>query len=300
MRRACFCRLIPLLAVILSAATMGPARGTTTTGAAAANEKTPLTVTYIGNEGFLLEAGGRKVLVDALVRPDRPVYVEVSAATRRKLEAAEAPFDDVDLVLATHHHGDHFDPRAVGRHLAASPRAVFVSTPQARAELARSFADFEAIADRVRAPVPAPGERVSMPELGLAVLDLHHGRDRDPPVENRGFVIELGGWTLLHVGDTEATRPDLAPFRLAEVGIDLAFLPDWFLAAAPWEGLTEELVRPRRIVVIHLPPGWDRGAGADDRRARQRVDEIRLRHPDALVFRRELEAQTLQAPHSTP
>ena len=55
--------------------------------------------------------------------------------------------DNVDLILATHNHADHFDPIAVGRHLRANPEARFVSTKQAVKSLRDRVEDFEAIAD---------------------------------------------------------------------------------------------------------------------------------------------------------
>ena len=40
-------------------------------------------------------------------------------------------------MLASHHHGDHFDAEAVARHLASNPGARFVSTRQAVDRLQR-------------------------------------------------------------------------------------------------------------------------------------------------------------------
>ncbi|MDH3458268.1 MAG: hypothetical protein OER90_15610, partial [Gemmatimonadota bacterium] len=56
-------------------------------------------VTYLGNAGVFISYAGHGVLIDALVRRGIPPYVTAPADVREKLERAESPFDDVDLVL---------------------------------------------------------------------------------------------------------------------------------------------------------------------------------------------------------
>jgi L-ascorbate metabolism protein UlaG (beta-lactamase superfamily) len=215
----------------------------------------PLCLTYLANEGFLITGAGRKVLVDALHHATVPEYPAVPAATLADLEAARGPFAGVDLVLATHHHGDHFDPQAVGRHLLANRRARFVSTPQAVAQLREGFAEYGQIAERVVAVYPAEGEHreleLGIPGLALTALNLTHGR-REPPIENLGFLLELAGHRLLHAGDTVADEKDLAGLDLPSARIDLALLPYWLLLDGGHEAV-ERNYRPRRVVAIHLP-----------------------------------------------
>ncbi len=205
-------------------------------------------VTYIANEGFLLASGESKVLVDALLDEGLRGYARPTEPTRIALEAAQPPFDGVDLVLATHFHGDHFGPRAVSRHLAANPSALLVSTPQAIARLTPE------LSGRSRAVHPAEGEveRLTVGDVRLTVLNLHHGRDRDPPVQNLGFLIEMGGVMLLHVGDTEVGVEDVRAYRQELERVDLGLIPTWFLAYEGWSRVTREIFRPREIVMMHL------------------------------------------------
>lgn len=84
----------------------------------------PIELTYIANEGFLITGGGKKVLVDALLREGIPEsYLRPAPETLKKMEASQPPFDGVDLVLATHFHRDHFNAGSVAAHLRANPRA---------------------------------------------------------------------------------------------------------------------------------------------------------------------------------
>src|SRR5512147_2776523 len=54
-------------------------------------------ITYVANSGFLIWAGEKKVLVDALFDND---HGHPGAPTL--VRDGKAPFDDIDLVLATH------------------------------------------------------------------------------------------------------------------------------------------------------------------------------------------------------
>ena len=87
-------------------------------------------IMYLANEGFLLTSGDHKVLIDGLFREGGD-YATLSLESRETVETALPPFDTVDVVLATHHHADHFHAVAVCRFLDSNPLAQFVSTQQA-------------------------------------------------------------------------------------------------------------------------------------------------------------------------
>jgi L-ascorbate metabolism protein UlaG (beta-lactamase superfamily) len=244
-----------------------------------------LELTYLANEGFLLEGGDRRVLVDALFREGVAGYPTLAAGERERLETAQPPYDRVDVVLATHHHADHFDPVAVVRHLRANPRAVFVSTPEA-SRRAREQAE-PALHSRIRGISPEDGRALAVEAGGLRfeALGLHHGRDRKLPVANLGFLLHLGGVTLIHVGDTEATAEDLAPFDLGHAGLDVALVPTWLAHAAPWKNTLRSALPARRLVVMHVPapdaPADWFGSGG---RLEATVGEIRDTFPGAEVM----------------
>ncbi len=227
-------------------------------------------ITYLGNEGFLLRAGETKVLVDALFGDGLRGYPVVPTPIRANLEGARGRFAGVDLILASHFHGDHFDAAAVARHLRANPDAVFLSTNQAVAELRRELGPAAAERQLVAA-LPDEGETsgLELPGVTVATLNLHHGRDRRPLVENLGLVIRLGGLTLLHVGDTEAGEADLLPHRQLLAMVDVWMLPSWLLDEPAWLAAPGRPPRDGRQIAMHLPapsapPSWFGAAGDHD------------------------------------
>ena len=245
-------------------------------------------LTYLGNDGVLISAAGRKVVIDALYGDGLPGYVTLPVPHRDKLELAQAPFDGIDLILATHYHRDHFDAGAVALHLARNPKAVFVSTEQAVAKLREQVDDFSTLEKRVHALAPEEGRPVRLEPGGIAltVLNLHHGRGRD--VQNLGFIVELGGTTFLHTGDTLASAEDLAKYDLFEKTFDVALLPFFQLDAA-----LSNSIRARRVVALHLPaadaPASYFGNAGNLDALIERIESV----PGILVFRKPMERRTL-------
>ncbi|REK07872.1 MAG: MBL fold metallo-hydrolase [Acidobacteria bacterium] len=214
-------------------------------------------ILYLGNEGVLVRDGEHAVLIDALFGDGLDGYAAVPEEVRRQVESATGEFDDVDLVLATHFHDDHFDPAAVARQLRANPEALFVSTPDAVGRLPAGVA--------ARAVLPEEGEPVVLEHRGirLTVIRMHHGRNR-PGIQNLGFVVELPTAKILHVGDTELSEEEWLALELPRRGIDWALLPTWQVKAG-----TIEAIAPRRgVLALHLPEpdapaGWFPSSGRD-------------------------------------
>ncbi|MFQ5349746.1 MAG: MBL fold metallo-hydrolase [Thermoanaerobaculia bacterium] len=209
-----------------------------------------LRVTYLANEGFLLEAGETKVLVDALFGDGLREYPAVPAAVRGDLEAARGRFADIDLILVSHSHADHFDRAAVARHLRANPEAAFLSTTEVVSELRRELGKL-ADSREIVAAYPDRDESVvhSLQGVDVRVLNLHHGR---LPIENLGLIVTLGGFDLLHVGDTSAGAPDLRPYaRLLET-VDIWVLPDWLMGEPEWEAARARVAGPTWLINMHL------------------------------------------------
>lgn len=274
--------------------------GVLSSGAAAAPDAAPpatsateVRITHVGNAGFLVEAGGKKVIIDALYRAGVPGHVVLSREVQNAAEAGRAPFDGVSLVLATHVHNDHFDGNAVGRHLLSNPAATFVTTPQTVARMEQVFPAFSAVAARVRGVFPPEGEKlaVDVNGLGLKVLTLHHGRTT--PFQNIGFLLDLDGATLLHVGDTEASHPELGRYALPAERIDVAFVPFWYLLDELGRKALQDAIGARTIVPMHIPaPGAPSalfGPGQD----RNGVLQLLRQMKDVLVLEGEMETKVV-------
>jgi L-ascorbate metabolism protein UlaG (beta-lactamase superfamily) len=221
---------------------------------------------YVANAGMLVSLEGRTFLIDAPIREGIAPYATSPEDERKLLEEARAPYDNVDAILITHWHEDHFSPEAVAAHMTRNARAVLISSAEV-AERVRAVAP-NLDASRLRAVVPGPGEsqQVDVGGVPVRVLRIRHNPTRRLPEQHVGFLI---GTTqpVLHVGDADPTAANFTVLRSLP-GVDLALLPFWYVQTDASRRMVAEAIKPKRIVGMHLPPSeWPavsdklRGAG---------------------------------------
>jgi L-ascorbate metabolism protein UlaG (beta-lactamase superfamily) len=206
-------------------------------------------VTYIANEGVLLDFGSKKIVIDGMFR-HLPGYPRPSDTARNEMENALGKFAEVDLVLATHHHADHFDAKVVGWHLTANRKATFVAARQATQDLAEKFPGYPQFASRVLEVTPGTGQSIELQAGGvpLRVLRLRHGNTM-----NVGFLLDMGLFKVLHVGDADGDVANFDPFDLQKEEIDYALLPYWYALDAESRRVIREHIAPKQVIFFHIP-----------------------------------------------
>jgi L-ascorbate metabolism protein UlaG (beta-lactamase superfamily) len=154
-----------------------------------------LTITFIGHGTLMLAFGGKVLHVD-------PYGKLADYATLPK----------ADVVLITHHHGDHLDPAAL-KHIRTEKTAVVASAlcaPKVPGALVMKNGETRTVAGIAIEAVPA--------------YNIVHIRDTNrpwhPKGEGNGYVLTLGKTRVYIAGDTENT-----PEMKALERIDVAFLP---------------------------------------------------------------------------
>jgi L-ascorbate metabolism protein UlaG (beta-lactamase superfamily) len=259
-----------ILGLFLAAAGMLAASGPAKTG--------PDAVTSVGISGFLIEAGGRKILIDGLSD-------FTPGAVERSILAGEAPFDGLDLVLATHRHGDHFKAESVGLCLQNHPKAVFVA-PKDAADQVTGFPG------RVFPVQAAEGRRTLLEANGIRTqaMPLSHGTPPAgvPGIVNLGYLVTAGSVTFFHTGDIDPSQ--LTPVLIQALGlteerIDFAFVPGFFLAMPQPPDFVTKGIRPRVFIAAHLPAA---GQEPLDHEA------IRRNFPTAVLFKSVLDRWIVQ------
>ncbi len=245
-----------------------------------AQAPTPLEVTYIANEGFLISAGSSKVLIDAL--HENPwAYESTPEDVLAAMSSGEPPFDGVDLLIASHHHADHFSAHLVHPYLAQRPQITFISSQLAVDTLAEFAGDaYPQVAGQVRNVNPEWGssEEVMVDGIRVRLLTLNHaGPDREEgPVLTLGSLVMLDGRTILHLADmVDLTIAEyLVGYGLAGEEIDVLFLDHFFLLGEIGPDLVRDHINPKHIVMMHLRP-------EEREEVREQVQAV---FPNAVVF----------------
>jgi L-ascorbate metabolism protein UlaG (beta-lactamase superfamily) len=165
-----------------------------------------------------------------------------------------------DWILITHAHQDHFQPEEIER--LSTPSTKLIAPHDVAKELSGDVT-----------PV-APGESHDVGGLRFTTVPAYNvveHRLQSHPKESRwvGYIVELGGGTYYHAGDT-----DHAP-ELDEVKADVAFLPigDGPYTMGPDEaaGLAK-VIKPQIAVPMHY--GFVVGQVSDADRFREAADPV--------------------------
>ncbi|MCH9007258.1 MBL fold metallo-hydrolase [candidate division KSB1 bacterium] len=238
-------------------------------------------ITYIANAGVMIEHAGKKVVIDAHHYKGNPLYQPAPWNVLEKMVNGMKPFDRVDLILATHMHADHFDAASVGEHLFYSKDAKFVASDQMTVLLDKEYKSF----DKIRAQVKTinPGwkfsNEIDIDGIRVKVLGMKHGSAKFASLQNMGYVIKIGKYTFLHIGDADGSEENFESFHLNLEGIDFAFMPYWFLTYKPFNKIVDEYILTGRIIAVHIPP--------------EELDQVRKKilatYPNAIIFSKPME-----------
>jgi L-ascorbate metabolism protein UlaG (beta-lactamase superfamily) len=154
-----------------------------------------LVITFIGHGTLMIQVGGKTIHID-------PVAQYADYSTLRK----------ADVILITHHHGDHCDPKAIEKIRTAATTTILTATcaQNVTGGIVLANNEMRTIGDVMVTAVPAynlkhgPGE----------------GKVFHPKGEGNGYILTVGKTRVYVAGDTENT-----PEMKALNNIDVAFLP---------------------------------------------------------------------------
>ncbi len=213
-----------------------------------------LEITYIGNEGFLLSIGGKKILLDAL--QENPwSYDNIPPDTKKKILAATPPYDKLDLNIASHAHLDHFEPKMTAAAMRAHPEMVFISSQPAVNQLKEAAGEhFAELAKRVRNITPKWDtlEETSYKGIGVKLMPVNHS-SRQPPYMTLAALVNLEGIKLFHLADSVAAS-NLESFKKLELqkeGIDILFADKFFLSDKIGKEILKNYLKPKLIILMH-------------------------------------------------
>lgn len=204
---------------------------------------TELTVEHVANAGVKIISGDKSVLIDALFGP-HPHFNYLDDEQFAQLNQQGA-----DLALATHGHSDHFSTDRVSQFLKANPSTLFIGTPS----MLQSLKHKTSLSQLTTASLDNfQSKTFTHNDIKVTVLDFPHMEPRPGQAKNYGFVVQLNGWTVLHVGDADVSRKAIQGLNLAEYNIDLALIHDLFPVRHPDYQQLLKLINSKHLAFIHM------------------------------------------------
>jgi len=179
---------------------------------------------WLGQSGFLVQWNGIHVLLDPYLsdsltrkysQSDKP-HVRM---TELVVDPARLSF--INIATSTHNHTDHLDAETLCPILDRNPNLKLV-IPEAN----RDF-----VAERLKIDPSKPigvddGSSVELCGMRFSgVASAHESVDRDESGRAKylGYVLQFGGWSIYHSGDT--VRYEGMSDKLREFKVDVALLP---------------------------------------------------------------------------
>lgn len=216
---------------------------------------------YLANAGVMIARGDTKILFDPFFRNDYGHYDRVPPALESELIAGSSPWDGIDAIFISHHHGDHFDPAVVMNYLHRWPSVRLYAPQQAvTALLALETEPDESLLDRVhslRLERDSPAVHFEMDGLLIEAVRIAHAGwpNRHASVENIAFRVTLdNATTVTHLGDADAAREHYAPHAAhwQARATDLAMVPVWLMLTDKGRYVLNQHIDAAHTIGIHV------------------------------------------------
>ena len=235
-------------------------------------EPDDLTITFVANAGFLMEAGEYKIAIDAFLQPWSG-YQSLSESDVNKMRNARWPFDEIDLIFVTHDHFDHYSADVVAANLEQNPESIGLSTQGVAENLRVIAGDQEDLLERMIGKKIRTGERSQMilNGIGVELMNFPHGPGSP---ENMGVIFSIGGFRVFHTGDLnpDQTLDVLVQYGISDKNIDVAMVPAFWLSITRYQSFLDEINAPY-IIPMHFDPAQSRT-----------METLQHDFPNAIIF----------------
>jgi L-ascorbate metabolism protein UlaG (beta-lactamase superfamily) len=263
-----------------------------------AGQSKNLAITYIANEGFLLQSEHHKILIDALFDESYGTFQVPDKTVLQNIQQSVAPFDSIDALLLTHYHKDHCNPALINKYLAKHPATPFVTSKPSLVFIDGECFGFVARQAQFREMTPPANRSVAQTigDIPVTAYGLKHltylknGIDLEQYMFNVSFYFTMDGISVFHSGDVmpDAFALYQAQHKNWQLHTDVAFLYYKILEAEPKEvKRVLDMLHPRYIVPMHIP-------SAEVAQWQAKLPELRKQYPNILFFAQPMEKKSVE------
>ena len=216
-----------------------------------------IVITQLANEGVIIEGGQTRIMIDGMVVEPYSIYGGLPAVAIPDFRAASGAFADIDLALVSHRHHDHNQPRFACEFMQASSDTRLETSAQVLGLMREKCREFVTTSPRIRTIDPQYGahHEITKSDARVTVFPLSHGTRKYARIQNYGHLVEVGGITLLHIGDAAMNPADFERAGLGEQRVDVALIPFWFFQPGPGVAVIETYMDAALKIAVHIPPG---------------------------------------------
>lgn len=247
-------------------------------------------VTLLANSGIIVEYKDHKLLIDGTPGEIHGYFNGLSEEVLHDLLEGNKPlFRDINILLYTHCHHDHFSPEVTGA-LVEGHRVNHIMIPD---KDSRSFVELR--------------DSLALSKTGLVLLDIplrkragyepdgikieafrtRHAGEMYKDTEHYCYLICLGSKVILITGDSDYD-PEYFRTMLEGIRIHAVFINPLFLNRREGRTAIAESIKPEKVIVCHIP--FEGTPGTNLRRVAAR-DAVKYRDalPEIILLQDELQ-----------
>jgi len=211
------------------------------------------TVTYISNAGVLLKLNDKKILIDGFCKSIyNPIYKDIPSDICDQITLGVPPFDNIDLMLITHEHPDHFYAESIGEFLKYNLNVFVISTCEVISKI-KSLVDYNVYTRLIDLnPALHQREKIKVNGISIQAISMIHDGKEYADVSNLAYLIDYGK-TILHLGDAAPSKANFESLNLKKYQIDLLIANFPYVLLSLARRIVQNYINPQKIAIVHLP-----------------------------------------------
>jgi len=223
------------------------------------DDKTINQIRYLGNEGVLIVSEKRKILIDPFFHNSYGAYTLVPENIRQSIFSGKAPYDNIDLLLISHAHGDHFDAGDAVSFLSTHKKAQIIAPQQAIDAILKidGASNFSNRMNAVNLKLSDNEKIVQFNNITVEAIRIPHaGWPGRANIENIVYRITFKNkTTVMHFGDADPNRLHFNKHTKLwqQNTTDVALPPYWFFGSNDGNFILEQMIHSKHSIGIHVP-----------------------------------------------
>lgn len=193
-------------------------------------ENKSIQITYLINSGLLIEAGGKKIIIDAL-SGDTEHFDKMPKKLVKEITKGEGLFENLNGMLFTHTHEDHFDKDS--------------------SDLCRKNNALELVFIPDEEAVCPPFIEKKLGDVQIFCLKIPHSGKEYSKVKHYAFLIKHGEETVYVSGDSEMQEPRQISM-LGGIHVGKAFFNPFHLQLPKGRAILES-IKADESFIYHIP-----------------------------------------------
>ncbi|MEP1094658.1 MAG: MBL fold metallo-hydrolase [Cyclobacteriaceae bacterium] len=207
----------------------------------------------IANEGVMVKVDDQQVIIDGLFKSTYPKFASTPASIYKQLQKGIRPYNNVELILASHKHSDHFTVPEIAGILKDTEQTHFYANEEMAEEM-RTSPIWNMVSERMTEFSYAQETVYALGSINVQTFPILHARKKPSEMMNTAHVITINGFKVMHVGDATYGQQDLIDLNLSELDLDVLILPYWFVRDQEGQSFVAKYLPARKYYINHIPP----------------------------------------------